>query len=145
MPAAFQASTPSARAVLAAQVGDPVDNNRGPEKAAALSAVEERAPLEQRVAVLSAAVESLSTALHQQRTRVMDTKQALVDHCEAMLKVAQNIPESSPVLDGFLEHSVKIIESIAEHGRAAEEVGGVLGTVATRLEEVGLGGVVKSG
>ena len=45
-------------------------------------------------------------------------------------------------IDEFLEASTGLIDAVAEHGRVAEEIAGVLAEVEGRLEEVGVRGVV---
>ena len=47
-------------------------------------------------------------------------------------------------IEEFVERSMVFVESVAEHGREAEELGALLGRVRARLEGAGLRGVVRA-
>jgi hypothetical protein len=96
------------------------------------------------VALLVDAVVTLSAALHRQQTRVGAMKGALVEHCQAMLDLAQAMDARGLPIEEFVERSMVFVESVAEHGREAEELGALLGRVRARLEGAGLRGVVRA-
>lgn len=47
-------------------------------------------------------------------------------------------------IEEFVDRSMAFVDSVAEHGREAEELGAVLGRVRARLEGAGLRGVVRT-
>ncbi len=71
-------------------------------------------------------------------------KGALVEHCQAMLDLAQAMDARGLPIEEFVERSMVFVESVAEHGREAEELGALLGRVRARLEGAGLRGVVRA-
>ncbi len=99
---------------------------------------------EGHVQVLSSAVSSLSSALHHQQMRVVGVKEALIGHCNAMLELAHSMNTRGMPIDELVGKTEKLIESVAEHGRSAEEIEGLLGQVSACLEDAGLHGVVKA-
>lgn len=96
-------------------------------------------------AILVDAVQTLSAALHQQQTRVVGMKEALVEHCQAMLNLAHAMDARGLPIEEFVDRSMAFVDSVAEHGREAEELGAVFGRVRARLEGAGLRGVVRTG
>ncbi|KAI9876209.1 MAG: hypothetical protein M1830_007023 [Pleopsidium flavum] len=104
---------------------------------------EEAAGCAGNVEVLSDAVSSLSSALHYQQLRVVGVKEALVDHCNAMLALAHWMTRRGMPIDELVEKTEKLVESVAEHGRSVEQIGELLGQVSASLDDAGLHGVMK--
>lgn len=70
-------------------------------------------------------------------------KAALVEQCQAMLDLAHAMDARGLPIEEFVERSMVFVESVAEHGSEAEELGGLLGRVRARLEGAGWSGVVS--